>query len=158
MAEGFLDRLLGIHDIRFNGGSKLPRRNVLNFLNGRVLDSVGETQIIVADNPVWSPTDLLTAQADDYTTAGFEDLTDVALTGNQDVTGFVAAGVNVLKKRIWNLDETGNTRLLHENVASLATNRIITPGGSPLVITSNDGALIVRNFAGTRWIAIPCLV
>lgn len=38
MAEGFITDLIGIHDIRKDGGSLLPRRNVLNFLNAVVAD------------------------------------------------------------------------------------------------------------------------
>lgn len=39
MAEGFIFDLIGYHDVRKDGGSLLPRRNVLNFPNGLVNDN-----------------------------------------------------------------------------------------------------------------------
>lgn len=157
MAEGFLERLLGYHDVRFNGGSKLPRRNLLNFVGGQIFDRNGETQIVVADNPIWLPLDILDAQADDYAPLGHESATDIPVSGNQDISGLSAAGITFTKQRIWNFDETGTTRLLHEDAGSQPGNRFVIPGGSPISIASNGAIAVVRNITNTRWLVLPCL-
>ncbi len=56
MAEGFITDLIGIHDIRKEGGSLLPRRNVLNFLNAVVADDSTDRETDVTFFRDFTPT------------------------------------------------------------------------------------------------------
>ena len=56
MAQGFLFDLIGVHDVRKDGGSLLPRRTVLNFLNALVADDSTDRETDITFFRDYTPT------------------------------------------------------------------------------------------------------
>ena len=156
----FFENLVGIHDIRSNGGSLLPRRSTINIKGGRAEDIGGVTQLSGGTAAVWKENVHVTIDLDDATFPGFNDASDVALTpiGGRDITGFELSGVTILRKRIWNISPIDSLSLLHDDAGSSALNRIITPDGLTMVIAVGEVVSIQRSAANANWRAYRCLI
>ncbi len=159
--EVFFNNLLGIHDLKSNGGSLLPRRSTLNIKGGSVEDVNGVTQITVPNTPVWDATDgfILSGTENDITTDGFAESTDILLLSatSATITGFDAAGILTQRKRIWNFSSEG-VLVLHDDSGSLSANRVLTPGGTTLTIEAGTTITIQRAADNLKWRALKCLI
>lgn len=161
--DAFFARLLGYHDMRVNGGSLLPRRNQINFIDGRVEDIDGETQITAVDTARWlTPSQAMTADINDFSPVGMSTLTELAFdpsAATRTVTGFDATTLVVHEKRVWNLSTSAqNLVIAHNNVGSAPNNRVLTPDGLGLTITPGNAAKLLRNATDSVWRVLPCLV
>lgn len=158
----FLDDLIGIHDLTVNGGSALPRRNVLNVIGSGVT---------AVDNPVTGATDLtlptssggvtitppaLSANTNNYAPVGqsaasvmrLSSTTTINLTGF-DASGFGAASV---ANRPMLINVGSNTiTLKHESSSSTASNRIICPGNVDFAFTAGLTVEMIRDTVSSRW-------
>lgn len=80
----------------------------------------------------------------------------VSATGaTRDITGFAPTGGNSLNGNgrtitIWNVGSE-DIRLMHQNVSSLAANRILISGGSEITIPSDGFSSLWYDPVATRW-------
>ncbi len=158
--EVFFNNLLGIHDLKSNGGSLLPRRSTLNIKGGSVEDVNGVTQITVPNTPVWvADPFILSGTEHDLTTPGFAASTDIIIftAASATITGFDAAGILTQRKRIWNTSASAVT-ILHDDAGSLSANRVLTPGGATLTIDAGTAFTIQRSADNLKWRALKCLI
>lgn len=161
-ADQFLNSVIGYHDVTDAGGSKLPRRRLLNFPGGRTEDIDAVTQARLTLVPKWSdPSEPVTGAKNDFAPVDFATLTDVALdpTGStRKITGFSAVGLKVFVKRLWNLtSDARDLNLQHESTLSLLTNRMALPGETSLLVSSGECVLMVRNSNGIGWRVLQCV-
>lgn len=159
-SDTFTNNLIGVHDIRSEGGSLLPRRTTINFVNCVAEDIGGETVITLDMRPVWLTTATLTTSQDDYTATGFAGCTDVPFDSSvatATVTGLDSSGLTVYEKRIWNVDSSNSVALAHASSSSAVGNRIYCPGSADMTIAPGYAAMVVWVSSLNRWQAIQCL-
>lgn len=158
----FFENLVGIHDIRVNGGSLLPRRTTINVVGGRAEDVNGTTQFSVGITPVWAATAVVSSNLDDATFTGFDGATDMPLdpTGStRSISGFDSGSLTVFRKRIWNFSGGSiDLELLHNDSGSAAANRILTPDGLTMTVAAGEVATIQRTANNLNWRAHKCLI
>ncbi len=159
--DQFLKKMLGYHDITVNGGSKLPRRNLINIIGGKTEDVNNATQVSITLEPVWNdPSTVIASSQNNLAPIDFAILTDVAINptgGSRKITGWDAVGLRVFNKRIWNLTaDASPITLQHDNSLSLLTNRMTTSDGLTLTLMAGEAALMVRNNNGIGWRVIKC--
>ena len=161
-ADQFLNSVIGYHDVTDTGGSKLPRRRLLDFPDGRVEDIDAVTQARLTLVPKWSdPSESVTGSKNDFAPVDFPTLTDVALNptgGTRKITGFDATNLKVFVKRLWNLTtDASSLNLQHQNTLSALTNRIALPDETNLLMTVGQCVLLVRNPNGIGWRLLQCV-
>lgn len=160
-SDTFTGRLLGYHDIQVEGGSLLPRRNVVNFANALVEDVAGVTRVTLVQRPVWLASAVVSLGTDDYGPAGFASATDIPLTSAAaaSVTGFASAGLVTYEKRVWNRNVAGTYTITipHNDEDSAAENRVYCSGYSDMDINPGYGARLVWDTTSNHWWASLCL-
>jgi hypothetical protein len=165
--DAFLEKLLGVHDLRVNGGSKVARRNTLHLRgpNVRALDNPAteETDVWFEDGLSWinaAPA----ADQDDYALTGWDLCTHVQLLPSApvEITGFaredLSAGAPFIKvKQLWMGVTGANTVTLKHDVTSAAGNRILCAGGSDILIDEiNTLVLLVFDVNVNGYRAVQC--
>jgi hypothetical protein len=74
----------------------------------------------------------------------------VCANGNMDLTGF-ADGVDGRFVAVCNVCNTGNLRILNDNVGSTAANRVLIGGGGSMSFGYNESVLLVYDGTSQRW-------
>lgn len=158
----FFDGLLGVHDFQVNGGSLLPRRNTIDVRSGRAEDVAGVTRLTIATAPGWLATIVLSGDVNDLTATDFADKSDISFdpTGaTRTITGFDSTALTVEKKRLWNFTTDNRDFVIaHNDSGSLAANRVLTPDGLDMTVTSIQVVSIQRSADGLNWRAYRCSI
>ncbi len=149
MAEGFITDLIGIHDIRKEGGSLLPRRNVLNFLNAVVADDSTDRETDVTFFRDFTPTLVAPVSNAELANTGrlvYRVSTSVTLFGLEAPTlsqPLLIIGINA---------STGNIILANESTSTTSVaNRWRTADALDKTIAANGIWLALYDRLINRW-------
>lgn len=155
--RGWLPDLLGIHELRKDGGTPVPTRDTLNVVGSAALadnPSTGETDLTMAPysgSSVLSPAQL-TASQNDYEPAGAfstADLVRVSLSAGLSITGLALSTARLKRKLILNTTDSVLT-LPHESASSAAGNRFLTPDGTDIQLQRNGWADVMFDASTNR--------
>ena len=103
------------------------------------------------------PTDLAAGSTNDYNPLGWAlaDVVEQDMTGDHTVTGFLAvAATDVVRKAVYNISAANTLTINHQDVASAAANRVVTPTQEPLLIRPGQVVVLDYNSNDSRWYVV----
>lgn len=153
MSEGFLRDLVGIHDVRDNGGSLLARRTVLDFVGADVEDNpvAGETIVTFRQQ---DEVELVTLTASAQLANVDADIYRITHTDAAHVLYGLTAPTTGQRKLVWivNPHASLNLVLKHQSgSATAAVDRFIGPGAADYTISPGSMAKLVYDTTSARW-------
>lgn len=153
MSEGFLRDLIGVHDIRDNGGSLVARRSILDVIGADVEDDPVNGQTIVTfrqQHDVQPVT--LTASAQLANTDA--DLYRITHTDAAHVLYGLTAPTTGQRHRVWICNPHASLDLVlkhNSGSATLAVDRFSGPGSADLTLSAGSIACAIYDTTAARW-------
>lgn len=154
MAEGLLEDILGLHDLRVNDGSAVPRRNKVLVAGVASIadDPVNrETVLTIGESKNWRGVSVLTPQELTNLDA---DVYRIAEASGGTLWGIGAPSVTG-KTLIHIVNATGgNFTLAHENTGAAATSRFKASEGVDVVLQYGEARQALYDFNASRWVIV----
>jgi hypothetical protein len=153
MSEGFLSALVGIHDIREDGGSLVARRTVLDFIGADVEDDpvTGETLVTFRQQHEVEP---VTITASAQLANVNADAYRITHTDAAHILYGLTAPTTGQKHRVLIVNPHASLNLVLDHQSGSATaaiDRFIGPGAADLTISPGGFAVAIYDTTTARW-------
>lgn len=146
MAEGFISDLIGVHDLRDQDGTILPRRNVLTVVDGNVQDDPVNGETVIAFKR--SQTVSTVSPGGNITLTNVD--ADLYRVGTPIMLQGLGAPTVYGKRLAFIANASGSSvTIMHNESAAAPEERFITATGENVVLPEDTAALVIHD--GSAW-------